>query len=57
MSFPGVGERDSTSHDERTNLPDQVVPGSDYRDIEVTYRLATRLTGSPQHRPPSGQRA
>ncbi|CAL9325013.1 hypothetical protein [Streptomyces sp. SudanB182_2057] len=35
----------STSHSERTNLPDEVVAGKEYRDTLIVYRLATRLTG------------
>ncbi|MEU5091384.1 hypothetical protein [Streptomyces sp. NPDC021356] len=36
------------SRSERTNLPDVVVAGEEYRDTTVTYRLATRLTGRPE---------
>ncbi|WP_333762348.1 hypothetical protein [Streptomyces sp. IBSBF 2390] len=47
VRFPGSGERQSTSHSDRTNLPDKVVPGREYHDTTVTYRLATRLDGEP----------
>lgn len=57
MTFSGTGERDSVSRSRRVNLPDSVVAGHEYRDIEVIYRLATRLTDEPPGRPPSGQRA
>ncbi|MER6260744.1 hypothetical protein ABT203_14365 [Streptomyces sp900105245] len=45
VRFPGSGERQSTSHSDRTNLPDKVVPGREYHDTTVTYRLASRLDG------------
>jgi hypothetical protein len=48
VRFPGVGERTSVSRSERTNLPGTVVGGQDYRDALVDYRLATRLTRSPE---------
>ncbi|WP_206317012.1 hypothetical protein [Streptomyces composti] len=57
MTFSGTGERDSVSRSRRVNLPDSVVAGHEYRDIEVIYRLATRLTDELPGRPPSGQRA
>ncbi|ROP55739.1 hypothetical protein [Streptomyces sp. PanSC9] len=46
--FPGSGERQSTSHSDRTSLPDKGVPGREYHDTTVTYRLATRLDGEPR---------
>ena len=49
VRFPGVGERESTSHSDRDHLPEKVVPGRDYRDVTVDYRLETRLTGEPEH--------
>ncbi|MGX1565691.1 hypothetical protein [Streptomyces sp. NPDC055506] len=52
VRFPGTGERESTSHSDRTHLPDPVVPGQEYQDVTVAYRLATRLTGEPARRPP-----
>jgi hypothetical protein len=45
VRFPGTGGRESTSHSDRTHLPDRVVPGEEYHDVTVAYRLATRLTG------------
>ncbi|WP_063758812.1 hypothetical protein [Streptomyces sp. NRRL S-340] len=48
VRFPGIGPRASLSWCERTNLPDEVVAGEEYRDASVTYRLATRLTGRPE---------
>ncbi|MEU3414680.1 hypothetical protein ABZ760_26100 [Streptomyces sp. NPDC006658] len=36
------------SRSERANLPGKVVAGRDYPDALVDYRLATRLTGSPE---------
>ncbi|GAA1418500.1 hypothetical protein GCM10009601_14040 [Streptomyces thermospinosisporus] len=57
MTFSGTGERDSVSCSRRINLPESVMAGRQYRDIEVTYRLATRITDETPGRPPSGQRA
>ncbi|PWI05623.1 hypothetical protein DIZ27_38310 [Streptomyces sp. NWU339] len=47
VSFPGAGERESTSHSDRINLPDRVVPGRQYDNVTVTYRLATRFVCQP----------
>ncbi|CAM5634873.1 MULTISPECIES: hypothetical protein [Streptomyces] len=54
VRFPGTGERESTSHSDRTRLPDRIVPGEEYRDVTVAYRLATRLTGPEDGRSGSG---
>ncbi|GHD22603.1 hypothetical protein GCM10010313_57570 [Streptomyces violarus] len=48
MRFFGTGKRESTSRGDRTHLPDPVVPGREYQDVTVAYRLATRLTGEPE---------
>lgn len=59
VRFPGTGNRESTSHSDRTHLPAPVTPGQDYRDITVTYHLATRLTvgsGEPTRSGPRGRR-
>ncbi|MEW2286381.1 hypothetical protein [Streptomyces sp. NPDC047841] len=45
VRFPGAGRRESASHSERTRLPGRIVPGEEYRDVTVAYRLATRLSG------------
>lgn len=45
VRFPGTGERESTSRSDRDRLPESVVPGEDYREVTVDYRLETRLTG------------
>ncbi|GAA2586826.1 hypothetical protein GCM10010424_37490 [Streptomyces lienomycini] len=45
VSFPGTGARESVSQTERTNLPPRVAPGLEYRDVTVTYGLASRLVG------------
>ncbi|MFF8995071.1 hypothetical protein ACF09H_35120 [Streptomyces sp. NPDC014983] len=34
----------SSSHSERTDLPDRVAPGRESRDIAVDHRLVTRPT-------------
>ncbi|MBT3149397.1 hypothetical protein HTV45_00465 [Streptomyces sp. CHD11] len=47
VRFPGTGTRESTSHTDRTHLPDTVTAGQEYRDVTVAYRLATRCTGEP----------
>ncbi|MFC4493781.1 hypothetical protein ACFPA8_06495 [Streptomyces ovatisporus] len=43
VRFEGSPGRESVSLSERTNLPDRVEAGTDYRDVHVDYRLATRL--------------
>ncbi len=43
-------ELDTTSGSERHNLPDEVEPGEDYRDVEVRWHAATRIT--EDERPP-----
>ncbi|CAL9328956.1 hypothetical protein SUDANB126_00038 [Streptomyces sp. enrichment culture] len=48
VRFPGTGERESTSHSDREHLPEKVVPGRDYGDVTVDYRLETRLIGEPE---------
>ncbi|MER6621021.1 MULTISPECIES: hypothetical protein [unclassified Streptomyces] len=48
VRFPGTGERESTSHSDRDHLPEEVVPGQDYHDVTVDYRLETRLVGGPE---------
>ncbi|MET9761188.1 hypothetical protein ABZ016_19320 [Streptomyces sp. NPDC006372] len=53
VHFPGTGKRQSTSHSDRTHLPDPVTPGREYQDVTVTYHLATRLI-SDQETGPSG---
>ncbi|MEU8470535.1 hypothetical protein AB0F30_21945 [Streptomyces sp. NPDC029006] len=48
VRFPGAGERDSMSRSERSRLPRPVEAGRDYDDVTVAYRLATRITGTPE---------
>ncbi|MGH3311567.1 MAG: hypothetical protein ACRDP3_13450 [Streptomyces sp.] len=43
VRFDGSPGRESVSGSNRTNLPDKVEPGVDYREVQVDYRLATRL--------------
>ena len=45
VRFSGSPERESVSHSERHNLPDRVEAGTDYEDVSVDYRMATRLRG------------
>ncbi|MFG2608476.1 hypothetical protein ACGFT2_33745 [Streptomyces sp. NPDC048514] len=47
VRFPGTGERESSSHSDRTGIPDRIVPGREYHDGTVAYRLATRLVSGP----------
>ncbi|MGZ0202223.1 hypothetical protein ACNFR7_18825, partial [Streptomyces sp. RM1] len=56
VGFPGTGERESSSRSERTNLPDTVAAGREYRGIRVHYRLATRLVRPPGDTPGTGAR-
>lgn len=51
VGFPGTGQRESSSRSERTNLPDTVAADREYRDVLVHYRLATRLTRTPDADP------
>ncbi|GAA1200380.1 hypothetical protein GCM10009654_66120 [Streptomyces hebeiensis] len=48
VRFPGTGRRESTSHSDRTHLPDSVTPGQEYQDVTVAYYFATRLTREPE---------
>ncbi|MET9460941.1 hypothetical protein ABZY05_38785 [Streptomyces canus] len=48
VRFPGTGKRESTSHSDRSHLPDRVIPGQEYQDVTVAYHLATRLTREPE---------
>lgn len=43
MRFHGSRGRETFSGAERRNLPEPVVPGTDYEDVRVDYRLATAL--------------
>jgi hypothetical protein len=48
VRFPGTGKRESTSHSDRTHLPDTVIPGQEYQDVTVAYHLATWLIRDPE---------
>lgn len=39
----GDGELETASGSERQNLPDEVEPGVNYRDVRVRWRAAARL--------------
>jgi hypothetical protein len=39
----GQSELETASGSERQNLPDEVEPGVDYRDVNVRWRAAARL--------------
>jgi hypothetical protein len=43
VRFFGAPAHESASGSDRTNLPDKVEPGAEYRDVRVEYRLASRL--------------
>lgn len=47
-------ELDTTSGSERHNLPDEVEPGEDYRDVSVRWRAAAQIR--EDERPPAKQR-
>lgn len=48
VGFFGSPERETFSGSERTNLPEPVEAGADYRDVRVAYRLATALRRTGQ---------
>jgi len=54
VSFSGTPGHESVSEDDRRNLPEAVRPDVKYRDIEVDYRLATRIAPAPEE---EGRRA
>lgn len=54
VGFHGSPGRESVSHSERKNLPDQVEAGTDYRDVRVDYRLASRLCRRTNRSSPPG---
>lgn len=39
---------ESASGSDRVNLPDEVTENVTYRDVQVDYRLATRLDATPE---------
>jgi hypothetical protein len=43
VRFPGEAGSETSSGTERENLPDQVEPGVDYRDVRVRWRAAARI--------------
>lgn len=43
VRFSGEPGHRSSSGSRRTNLPDEVEPGTTYRDVRVDYRLASEL--------------
>lgn len=46
---------DTTSGGERRNLPDEVEPGEDYRDVSVRWRAAVRISDE-EERPSADKR-
>jgi hypothetical protein len=44
VSFHGEPDVESVSGSERENLPDEVEPETEYRDVRVRWRAAARLT-------------
>ncbi|SOD61602.1 hypothetical protein SAMN06297387_103254 [Streptomyces zhaozhouensis] len=50
MTFHGEPCHASLSADDRHNLPDQVTPGTPYRDVLVRYALATSIAPPPQEK-------
>jgi hypothetical protein len=43
VRFFGAPGHESASGSDRANLPEEVEPGAQYRDVRVDYRLACRL--------------
>lgn len=52
VRFHGSPGHESFSGSERTNLPEPVEAGTEYRDVRVHYRLATALRHVRRRRPP-----
>ncbi len=42
-SFPGRGERTTSSSSSRENLPEEVETGRTYRDVRVDWRIASAV--------------
>jgi hypothetical protein len=45
VSFRGSDPDRSGSHTERENLPDEVEPGVEYRDVKVRWQAGAHLSG------------
>jgi hypothetical protein len=53
VGFTGTPGRKSITRTRRTNLPDRVVDGVDYREVRIEYLLATMLrSGTAGPSPP-----
>lgn len=50
----GGGELETASGSERQNLPDEVEPGTTYRDVRVRWRAAVRLKEQASSEDPEG---
>jgi hypothetical protein len=53
VSFFGEPDHESSSGSTRRNLPDEVEPGVTYRNVQVDYRLASRVVSDDERK---GQR-
>lgn len=47
VEFSGSPEHESASGSDRRNLPQRVRPGVTYRDVQVDYRLAAKVSWEP----------
>jgi hypothetical protein len=48
VEFAGSPDHESYSYTERENLPDEVEPGTTYRDVKVRWRAGARIVhGDP----------
>ena len=43
VTFPGSDESRSGSHTERENLPDEIEPGVDYRDVRIRWHAGASV--------------
>ena len=53
VRFFGEPDHRSSSSSARTNLPDEVEPGTTYRDVRLDYRLASELVTRKPRSPAS----
>ena len=54
VEFFGTPGHESGHGDRRKNLPDEVEPNKTYKDVQVDYRLASRLVYDDEDEKPSG---
>jgi hypothetical protein len=54
VTFTAAPQRESASGSDRVNLPERVKAAVTYRDVQVDYRLASRLVYRPEAGPEAG---